>query len=336
MEGTPASAALCNIKKERRKMKKFISIVISVVMLAVLAGGCSSPVQEEASEPVAQTPEAAESAPAPVDTTPEAGSPAPAAEGEVGELAIVAMAMGMPYFESVRTGAEAYAEEHGYKLTFTGPASVDAAAQANVIQDLITKGVSAIAVSPIDSSSLEPVMKQASDAGIVVLTYDLDVDNEEFRSFYVNPLDNLAMARHMVDVMAGLMGEEGEVAILTGTVSNTVENERVAEMEKYLPATYPNMTLVTVETGEDDMQKSIEVATNMLTAYPELKGIICNSSVAVPGAGQAVLTAGKAGTVMVSGLSTPNECKDLVHKTLSRRCSSGTPAKWGRWRYRRW
>jgi hypothetical protein len=88
----------------------------------------------------------------------------------------------------------------------------------------------------------------------------------------------------------------------------------IEEMKKYVAEKYPNVKIVTVETGEDDMQKSIEAATNMLTAYPNLKGIICNSSVAVPGAGQAVLTKGKQGKVMVSGLSTPNQCKDLVGK----------------------
>ena len=50
-----------------------------------------------------------------------------------------------------------------------------------------------------------------------------------------------------------------------------------------------------------------------MSAHPDLDGIIANSSVSVPAAGQAVTTAGKIGEVKVIGLSTPNDCKELVH-----------------------
>ena len=235
------------------------------------------------------------------------------AEEELGEMAIVAMAMGMPYFEAIETGAMAYAEEYGYNVTFTGPASVDAAAQTNIIQDLISKGVSAIAVSPIDSVSLTSVMKEAADAGIRVITYDLDLDDTSARELYVCSCDNLPMAEHMAEVMAGLLDSKGKVAILAGTVTSTIENARIDHIQAYYAEKYPDIEVVAVAEGHDDMQLSIEAAANLLTAHPDLDGIIANSSVAVPAAGQAVTTAGKIGQVKVIGLSTPNDCNELVH-----------------------
>ena len=235
------------------------------------------------------------------------------AEEELGEMAIVAMAMGMPYFEAIETGALAYAEEHGYNVTFTGPASCDAAAQANVIKDLISKGVAAIAVSPVDDTSLVSVLNEAAEAGIRVITYDLDVADPAAREFYVCSCDNLPMAEHMAEVMAELVEGKGKVAILAGTVTSSIENARITRMQEYYAEKYPEIEVVDVAEGHDDMQQSLEAATNLMTKYPDLAGIIANSSVAVPAAGQAALQAGRAGEVKVIGLSTPAACADLVH-----------------------
>jgi ABC-type sugar transport system substrate-binding protein len=49
-----------------------------------------------------------------------------------------------------------------------------------------------------------------------------------------------------------------------------------------------------------------------MKAYPDLKGIFGISSVAFPGAAEAVKQAGKAGQVLVTGLSTPNAMKAYV------------------------
>lgn len=206
---------------------------------------------------------------------------------DLGEMAIVAMALGMPYFEAIESGALAYAQEHGYNVTFTGPASVDAAAQANIIKDLINKGVAAIAVSPVDSVSLASVMKEAMDAGIRVITYDLDLDDASARELYVCSCDNIPMAEHMAEVMAELIDGKGKVAILAGTVTSSIENARIERMQEYYAENYPEIEVVAVAEGHDDMQLSLEAATNLLTAYPDLAGIIANSSVAVPAAGQA-------------------------------------------------
>ena len=290
-------------------MKKLLALILALVMVCSLVACAAKEEAPAADAPAADAPAA--DAPAADEKAPEAD--APAAEGELGEIAIVAMAMGMPYFEAIETGAMAYAEANGYNVTFTGPASADAAAQANVIQDLISKGVAAIAVSPVDDVSLASTLQEAADAGIRVITYDLDMADPSTREFYVAPLDNVAMAEHMAEVMAELIGGKGQVAILAGTVTSSVENQRIEVMQELYAEKYPDIEVVAVAEGHDDMQLSLEAATNLMTAYPDLAGIIANSSVAVPAAGQAVTTAGKVGDVKVCGLATPNACKDLVH-----------------------
>ena len=291
-------------------MKKLLALLLALVMVFSLVA-CAAKEEAPAEKEEAAAPAEKEEAPAEKEEAP-AEEEAPDEEG-LGEIAIVAMGMGMPYFEAIETGALAYAEANGYNVTFTGPASVDAAAQANVIQDLISKGVAAIAVSPVDDVSLASTLQEAADAGIRVITYDLDMADPATREFYVAPLDNVAMAKHMAEVMAELIGGAGQVAILAGTVTSTVENQRIEVMQEFYATEYPDIEVVAVAEGHDDMQQSLEAATNLMTAYPELAGIIGNSSVATPAAGQAATTAGKAGEVKVCGFATPNACKELVH-----------------------
>ena len=50
----------------------------------------------------------------------------------------------------------------------------------------------------------------------------------------------------------------------------------------------------------------------MIKAYPNLKGVFAISSVAFPGASEAVKQAGKSGQVFVTGLSTPNDMRSYV------------------------
>src|SRR6218665_3265240 len=55
-----------------------------------------------------------------------------------------------------------------------GPAQGDPAQQLRVIEDLVAKKSSAIAVVPMDPSTIEGVLKRALERGIVVVTHEAD------------------------------------------------------------------------------------------------------------------------------------------------------------------
>jgi len=56
----------------------------------------------------------------------------------------------------------------------------------------------------------------------------------------------------------------------------------------------------------------MSVTQDLMKAYPNLRGIFAISSVAFPGAAEAVKQAGMSGKVMVTGLSTPNDMRKYV------------------------
>ena len=77
-------------------------------------------------------------------------------------------------------------------------------------------------------------------------------------------------------------------------------------------AKYPKLTLVATNPSNEDQRLAFQVAQDLMKAHPKLKGIFGISSVAFPGAAEAVKQASKSGEVLVTGLATPNDMKAYV------------------------
>jgi ABC-type sugar transport system substrate-binding protein len=120
-----------------------------------------------------------------------------------------------------------------------------------------------------------------------------------------------------MDTAAKLTGEKGEFAIITGTLTAANLNEWVDYLKKRQAEKYPDMKLVDVKPCDDQKDKAQQEATNLLSAYPNLKAIVAVCSPAVPGAAEAVKQAGKAGDVKVLGLGLPSENKTYVKEGVT-------------------
>jgi ABC-type sugar transport system substrate-binding protein len=82
-------------------------------------------------------------------------------------------------------------------------------------------------------------------------------------------------------------------------------------MEERL-ATYPELKLVATKYPGEDQNAAFQDSQDLIKKFPGLRGIFGITSVSFPGAAEAVKQAGKTGTVLVTGLSTPNDMKPYV------------------------
>lgn len=96
-----------------------------------------------------------------------------------GKIAFVPFASGVPYFEVAAEGAKKSGEELGYEVIYKAPAKADSAEQIQIINDFVSQGeIDALVVACLDSSSIVPALKKAREAGIKVVTWDLDSEEE--------------------------------------------------------------------------------------------------------------------------------------------------------------
>ena len=231
-------------------------------------------------------------------------------------IALLPKSKGNQYFVTCEKGARTAAAELNAELKFDGPINSDPAKQNEIDENWITDGVDVIVAACENKDSISTALKKAQAAGIKVVTYDADAQPDA-RSFFVNQATAQGIGEQLIDTAAALTGSEGEFAIITGTLTAANLNEWIKYIKERHAAKYPNMKLVDIKPCDDQKDKAQQEATNLLSAYPNLKAIIGVCSPAVPGAAEAVKQAGKAGVVKVLGLGLPSENKAYVKEGVT-------------------
>lgn len=230
-------------------------------------------------------------------------------------IALLPKSKGNQYFVTCEKGARTAAKELDAELKFDGPINSDPAKQNEIVENWITDGVDVILAACENKDSISTALKKAQAAGIKVLTYDADAQPDA-RSFFVNQATAQGIGEQLMDTAANLTNSEGEFAIVTGTLTAANLNEWI-KFIKERNAKYPNMKLVDIKPCDDLKDKAQQEATNLLSAYPNLKAIIAVCSPAVPGAAEAVKQAGKTGKVKVLGLGLPSENRAYVKEGVT-------------------
>ena len=82
-----------------------------------------------------------------------------------------------PFFVKMKEGAEAKAKELGAELrSFAGKYDGDNEGQVAAIESLISAGAKGILITPSDTKAIVPTIKQARDAGVLVIALDTPLD----------------------------------------------------------------------------------------------------------------------------------------------------------------
>lgn len=250
---------------------------------------------------------------APKEGTAAAGGAGPAPTAKM-RVVMIPKKKGVPYFTSCAAGAQEAADELGVELIYDGPTDGSPEKAAAMIERWTAQGVDVIAVSPNDPNVLAPAMRAARAKGVRVITWDAD-GLADAREMMVNQATSREIGFALVDTMVKDLGgkekAKGDVAIVTATLTAANQNEWIAFMKERL-AEYPGLRLVEIKPSNEDQRLAFQVTKDLIAAYPDLRGIWGISSVSFPAAAEAVKQAGKAGAVLVTGLSTPNDMKAAV------------------------
>ncbi|EDY19363.1 inner-membrane translocator [Chthoniobacter flavus Ellin428] len=247
--------------------------------------------------------------------SPESGS-SNASGGKKLTIALMPKSKGNAYFISCKAGADEAAKELNVDLLFDGPTDPDPAKQNEIIENWTTLGVDVIAAACENKEGISTALKKARSKGIKVVTYDSDA-NPDARDFFVNQATPEGIAETLMDEAARLTDSEGEFAIITASLTAANMNEWRKHIEARLAEKYPKMKLVDTKPCDDLKDKAQAEATNLMSAYPNLKLIMAICSPAVPGAAEAVKQAGKTGAVKVIGLGLPSENRKYVHEGVT-------------------
>lgn len=290
-------------------MKRFLAIMLAALMVLTLVacGGSKSGEKKTDEKPVDKQGDTSKDTSA---ETPKGKSSKPEKDWKI---ALVPKDSTNAWFVRMEEGVKQYAKDTGLNAFQKGPAKTDAAMQVQVIQDLIAQGVDALCVVPVDPAALEPVLSEALDKGIVVVTHEASF--QENTMYDIEAFDNSSYGAFIMDNLAKAMGEEGLYTTMVGHVTNASHNEWADGGVARQKEKYPNLKLLDKEPrveSEDNQERAYEKAKELFKKYPELKGILGTSSKDAPGVAKAIEELGLKDKVFVAGTGLVSECGQFL------------------------
>ena len=233
------------------------------------------------------------------------------------KVALVMKSLANEFFLTMEDGAKAYQKEHAsdFDLISNGiKDESDTANQIRIVEQMIVSKVDALVIAPADSKALVPVLKKAADAGIQIVNIDnqLDVDvlkSKNLQIPFVGP-DNRKGAALVGAYLAKQLKAGDEVGIIEGVPTTTNAQQRTAGFKDAMDTA--QMKVVSVQSGNWEIDKGNAVASAMLNEHPNLKALLAGNDSMALGAVSAVRAAGKAGKVMVVGYDNINAIKPML------------------------
>ena len=265
-------------------MKKIIAILLAMAIGLSLAACGSTPAQP--SQPAA---EASSTDAAPAES-------APAAEGKA-EYAVVLKVLSSQFWQTMRDGIQAEADKMGIKVDiYAANTEDDVEGQVTLLENAISTGYKAIGVAPISDVNLNNAIADATSKGIKIVNIDEKVNMDALAELggactaYV-ATDNVAVGKLGAEYLIEQIGGAGEVAIVEGKAGAVSgENRRDGAKAAFEAA---GLTIVESQPADWDRTKAYDVATNYITAHPDLKAIYCCNDTMAMGVQEAVEASGK-------------------------------------------
>jgi ribose transport system substrate-binding protein len=200
------------------------------------------------------------------------------------------------------------AERRGAKVLVTD-ARLDGSRQSNQIDQLTEQGVAALLVYPVAAPpALHPALDRAVKAGVALFSHD-HVDHPSVITEFITP------GAEMAALSAGLLNEllngHGDVAIVGGIPAPQIL-ERTEAFNRALAKTHTGLRLVAeAVNATDDSAGAWPVVADMLTAHPEITGILTYNDASAIGAADAVEAAARTDVVIV-GCNGEPECLNAI------------------------
>ena len=146
-------------------------------------------------------------------------------------FALVPKNMNNPFFDQARDGCKkAEAESNGaFECMYIGPGEHGGGdEEVAIVQDLVTKKVDGIAVSPSNAAAMTVAAQAAKDAGIPMLTWDSDLlpENKDLRVAYIGT-HNYEIGTNLAKLVKTIKPNGGTVCIQSGGAAAANHNERM-------------------------------------------------------------------------------------------------------------
>jgi len=231
-------------------------------------------------------------------------------------VGLVMKSLANEFFKNMTEGALAHEKKRGdFALKAVGMQSeTDFDAQTAAVENFVTQKYDVIVIAPADSRAMVAPVARAIKAGITVVNFDVALDTAAMKKAgielaFVGP-DNRAGAKLAGDELARALGAGAKVVIIEGNPGADNALQRKLGFEDAAKA--GKLNVVASQTAHWETEEANAVFTNILTAHPDIKGVmVANDSMAL-GVAKAIEAAGKSGQIKVVGFDNIPAIRPLI------------------------
>ena len=204
----------------------------------------------------------------------------------------------------------------GVETEFRISADGTAADQQRIVDDLLTKGVDGIAISPVDPQNQTALIDAAARRALV-FTQDSDAP-QSARTCYIGT-DNVAAGRQAGQLIREALPEGGSIMLFVGKLDAQNARERIQGIKEALEGS--KIRIIDVRTDDVDDVRAKANAADTLVRYPDIKGLVGLWSYNGPAILNAVREAGKVGRVRIIAFDEADETlagvrDGVIHATV--------------------
>lgn len=179
------------------------------------------------------------------------------------------------FYISMNRGLQKKAKEYGMTVLYQGATEWDYTKQAPIIDSMMAKKVDMLITAPTNDETMIVPLKKCADAGIPVITVDTNIKDESFIVANITS-DNLQGGKAAAEALAKMIGNKGEVALISTKPGITTSDARARGFEEGLKA-YPDIKLVSKQYCNNQSEKAAAQIQEILLEHPKLAGAFgCN------------------------------------------------------------
>lgn len=259
--------------------KKVLGLLLSVVMVVGLVG-CGKQ-QETSVEETAEVSE--ETAEESTDT-----------EDSDVSIGITVMTLANTIWAETCTSIEQECAARGWDCTVVDCSST-AQTQITQVENFIQKGVDAIVINPTDQAALESVMKEAMEAGIKVVSWDIDTDAADTCLLVSNYDVGYEIGSQAAAWINENLDGKAEVCILDYPEAGAEVIKRADGIAAAIADNAPESEIVAQVSHQGSADGGMQAMENVLQAHPNCRVVCSVGDGGAMGANEALKAAGITG-----------------------------------------
>lgn len=226
-------------------------------------------------------------------------------------LPVVSKGFMHEFWQTVKMGSDAAAEELNVKTSFVGPSDeTQIDQQIQLIENTLAKKPNGLLLAALDGNALIPSVNRMHAKNVSIVTFDSGV-NSDIPSAFVATNNKKAGAMAAAEV-GRLLNGKGKVGIVAHVAGTTSAIDRVDGFVEHMKANYPNIVLLDPLYSDGDPQKAMNQTMDITRANPDLAAVYGTNEGSSMGVATAIQSMGKKDKIKVVGFDSSEAIVNFV------------------------